>query len=189
MAFGQNYHGRISGTVTDSSGAVIPGATIVLTNVETRVTSKFQTDGNGYFIIPNLPGIDREKVISGVDLLLGKKEAGPHTVIVGGGLAGCEIAIWLAQNGKKSTIVEMLPQLMIAGVMVPYQVKQMILDLLDVNEIEVIRNAQVTEVTQEGVFISPFEIPPCEDPDEIAAGIQLLKVGKDHASVLQRYIT
>jgi 2-enoate reductase len=105
-------------------------------------------------IIPTLPGIDREKVISSVDLLLGKKEAGPHTVILGGGLAGCEIAIWLAENGKKATIVEMLPQLMIGGVMVPYQVKQMILNLLDVNKIAVIKHAQVTEVTQEGVLLS-----------------------------------
>jgi 2-enoate reductase len=105
-------------------------------------------------MIPSLPGIDREKVISSVDLLLGKKEAGMHTVIIGGGLAGCEIAIWLAENGKKATIVEMLPELMIGGVMVPYQVKQMILDLLDVNRIEVIKNAQITEVTQEGVLLS-----------------------------------
>jgi len=105
-------------------------------------------------IIPNLPGIEREKVISSVDLLLGKKQPGMHTVIVGGGLAGCEIAIWLAENGKKATIVEMLPQLMIGGVMVPYQVKQMILNLLDVNKIAVIKHAQVTEVTQEGVLLS-----------------------------------
>jgi 2-enoate reductase len=105
-------------------------------------------------IIPNLPGIDREKVISSVDLLLGKKQAGMHTVIIGGGLAGCEIAIWLAENGKKATIVEMLPQLMTGGVMVPHQVKQMVVDLLDVNKIEVIKNAQVTEITQEGVLLS-----------------------------------
>lgn len=34
-----------------------------------------------------------------------------HTVVLGGGLAGCEAAIHLAQEGKKVTIVEMRDEL------------------------------------------------------------------------------
>ena len=33
-------------------------------------------------------------------------------VVVGGGLVGCETALWLAQAGKKATIVEVLPKIM-----------------------------------------------------------------------------
>jgi hypothetical protein len=58
MVLGQNYNGRISGTVSDKSGAVIPGATVILTNDETQVSRKLTTDGNGYYSVPNLaPGI------------------------------------------------------------------------------------------------------------------------------------
>ena len=33
-------------------------------------------------------------------------------IVVGGGLVGCETALWLAQQGKKVTIVEALDKLM-----------------------------------------------------------------------------
>ena len=55
MTFAQNYHGWISGTLTDKSGAVIPGATVVITNEETQIVRKVTTDGNGYYAITNLP--------------------------------------------------------------------------------------------------------------------------------------
>ncbi len=66
-------------------------------------------------IEPDIPGIDDEKVASSLDLLQGKCKAGERTIIIGGGLVGCEIAIWLAQQGKRSTLVEMLPELMRGG--------------------------------------------------------------------------
>lgn len=53
--FAQNYTGRISGTVTDLSGAVIPGAAIVVTNDETQVIWKAATNQNGYYVVTNLP--------------------------------------------------------------------------------------------------------------------------------------
>src|SRR5438045_5366050 len=56
--FAQNYTGRISGTVSDKSGAVIPGAAIIVTNDETQVSRKLTTDGNGYYSVTNLaPGM------------------------------------------------------------------------------------------------------------------------------------
>ena len=39
--------GSILGTVADSSGAVIPGATIAVTNTETGIGKKVVTDANG----------------------------------------------------------------------------------------------------------------------------------------------
>ena len=54
-AFGQNYNGRISGTVSDKTGAVIPGAAVVVTNDETKATWKATTNQNGYYAVTNLP--------------------------------------------------------------------------------------------------------------------------------------
>src|SRR4030042_470661 len=56
-------------------------------------------------LIPDVPRINKEKVTTAIDLLLGKKKAGKVVVIVGGGLIGCETALWLAQPGKKGTMV------------------------------------------------------------------------------------
>ena len=57
-------------------------------------------------IVPGITGIHRGSVMSAVDLLKGKKTAGDRVVIVGGGLIGCEVAIWLADKGRQTIIVE-----------------------------------------------------------------------------------
>jgi 2-enoate reductase len=62
-------------------------------------------------IIPDIPGVNKEKVVTATDLLLGKKEAGETVVIIGGGLTGCETALYLARKGKKVTVVEVLDTL------------------------------------------------------------------------------
>src|SRR5437879_525018 len=46
--------GSISGTVKDSTGGVIPGAMITVTNTAVRTAFKTMTDNRGYFSFPNL---------------------------------------------------------------------------------------------------------------------------------------
>src|SRR5258705_2210643 len=53
--FGQTIFGRISGTVTDSSGAVIPNATVTITNSATNLVRTTQTDDSGFYTVTNLP--------------------------------------------------------------------------------------------------------------------------------------
>ena len=55
---------------------------------------------------------DDEKVYTASQVLLKEKECGKTTVIVGGGLVGCETALWLAEHGKKVTIVEALDKIL-----------------------------------------------------------------------------
>ncbi len=45
----------ISGTVRDTSGAVIPGASVVVVNAETGVKNSTQTDARGFYSFPALP--------------------------------------------------------------------------------------------------------------------------------------
>lgn len=61
-------------------------------------------------IKPDVPGIERSNVVTAMDLLLGREKAGDSAVVIGGGLIGCETALWLAKQGRKVTIVEMLPE-------------------------------------------------------------------------------
>jgi len=48
-AIGQHTTATVNGTVTDSSGSVVPGASVVLTNVDTRVAARAASNGSGYF--------------------------------------------------------------------------------------------------------------------------------------------
>src|SRR6202022_679461 len=53
----------LSGTITDSSGGVIPGAQISVTNTSTGINQEFQADSAGYYTAPNLaPGTYEVKV-------------------------------------------------------------------------------------------------------------------------------
>ncbi|OFW39667.1 MAG: hypothetical protein A3J28_12525 [Acidobacteria bacterium RIFCSPLOWO2_12_FULL_60_22] len=45
----------IQGTVTDSTGAVIPGATITVTNMETNLQRTVPSSSAGLYVVPNIP--------------------------------------------------------------------------------------------------------------------------------------
>src|SRR6266496_2411462 len=56
-AFAQFDRGQIAGIVKDQTGGVIPGATVTVTNVQTRLQRTVVTDGTGFYILTALsPG-------------------------------------------------------------------------------------------------------------------------------------
>lgn len=63
--------------------------------------------------VPPIPGI--ENAIPAVDYLTHKVEAGRNVVIIGGGLAGTESACDIAPKAESVTIVEMLPDILLAS--------------------------------------------------------------------------
>lgn len=54
-ALAQTSYGRISGTITDRSGAPVPGARVVITNTETQLTRVVQSETTGFYVAANLP--------------------------------------------------------------------------------------------------------------------------------------
>jgi hypothetical protein len=57
LAFGQSQNSSLSGTVTDASGAVVPGAELTLTSVQRQTTAKTVSGSDGLYSFPNLvPG-------------------------------------------------------------------------------------------------------------------------------------
>lgn len=74
----QNILGRLAGTALDSSGAVLPGATVVLTNVQTNQSQETVTSDLGAFLFPQVPAGTYKVVIE----LQGFKTATYTDVIV-----------------------------------------------------------------------------------------------------------
>ncbi|MGI5901380.1 MAG: FAD-dependent oxidoreductase [Desulfitobacteriia bacterium] len=62
-------------------------------------------------IKPNIPGIDRPNVFSAETIYYEPEKAGQKVVILGGGLVGLELAVFLAMLGRDCTVLEMLPVL------------------------------------------------------------------------------
>jgi len=102
-------------------------------------------------IVPDVPGIEKPIVASCIDLLLGRKKTGERVVMIGGGLVGCETALWLANQGKKVTIVEILPE-MPTGEMC-HANQFMLLDLLRDKKVEFMTDTSLEEVVDEGVKV------------------------------------
>lgn len=55
VALGQVVTGSIVGTITDSSGAVVPSAKVTVTDVATNVNRVFTTDSSGFYSVPDIP--------------------------------------------------------------------------------------------------------------------------------------
>lgn len=53
-AFADNLYGSIRGTVTDATGATLPGAQVVATNVATGIQTKVTTNQDGAYVFPQL---------------------------------------------------------------------------------------------------------------------------------------
>jgi 2,4-dienoyl-CoA reductase (NADPH2) len=58
-------------------------------------------------LLPPIPGIEMDQVVTAVDVLREKVKTGRKVVIIGGGQLGLEIAEFLGERGKEVTIVEM----------------------------------------------------------------------------------
>lgn len=102
-------------------------------------------------IISEIPGVEKAKVVTAVNVLLGKRETGESVVVVGGGLVGCETALYLAQKGKKLTIVEILDSVMRDMCI---QNRAHLLQLLADAKVEILTETKVLEITDEGITIA-----------------------------------
>ncbi len=64
-------------------------------------------------IVPKIPGVEGPNVVSSIDVLLERVNTGDEVVVAGGGLVGCDVAIFLADKGRTVSIVEMLPDVVL----------------------------------------------------------------------------
>ena len=101
-------------------------------------------------IIPEIAGVERENVVTATDVLTNRKSVGKRVVVVGGGMIGCETAEFLADKGKKVTIVEMLER--IARDIGPTTRWVTVKRLRDIG-IEMLTSTRVKAITEGGVMV------------------------------------
>jgi 2-enoate reductase len=121
-------------------------------------------------IIPDIPGAGKGHVMTANDLLLGKKETGESIVIIGGGIIGCETALFLAQEEKKVIIIEILED--IARDM--YSVNRMhLLKLLADRGVKILTETRVVEIGEQEITIVDKE----DRPSTLKADTVVLALG------------
>jgi 2-enoate reductase len=83
------------------------------------------------------------KVLNATDVLLKKSDPGKSTVIIGGGLVGCELALWLKARGIGVTIVEFQKKLLSVGGPLCHANSEMLVELVHFKGIPVLTDSQV----------------------------------------------
>jgi 2,4-dienoyl-CoA reductase (NADPH2) len=99
-------------------------------------------------LIPDIPGAGQDNVVTAVDVLTQRRDVGETAVVVGGGMVGCEAAEFLADLGKKVTILEMLPKI---GSDYGATYRHVVLRRLRKTGIKMETNVMVEEITDRGV--------------------------------------
>lgn len=145
----------------------------------TEVTKTMVKDVNADVVIvatgstPRILNIDNSnKVYTAEEVLLGKKDAGDSTVIIGGGLVGCETALWLADQGKKVTIVELQSDILKVGGPLCHANEDMLKDLVKFKKIDVRLNTVVAGATDNG-----FILKSGDKEDIVAADSAIVAIG------------
>ena len=119
-------------------------------------------------LIPDIPGVGQDNVVTAVDVLTRRKAVGETAVIVGGGMVGCETAEFLADLGKKVTIVEMLPKI---GSDYGATYRHVVLRRLRKTGIKMETNVMVEEITDGGVKAKRDGIPKFFPGDTVVLAV------------------
>ena len=99
---------------------------------------------------PCIDGIENAIVENLAHILNEKRPQSKETIIIGGGATGCEIAIYLAENGSPVYLIEQLPAL---GTNIESVTKRVILKKLIENNVKVITGNRLSSIEKNGVMI------------------------------------
>lgn len=103
-------------------------------------------------VIPDFAARYPEKVAWVGDVEEGRKQVGDNVIIAGAGMAGCEAALSLVQEGRKITIIDMLKedQICHGGTKIN---KFALLDLLEKASVVIRAETKLIEVTDQGILV------------------------------------
>jgi NADPH-dependent 2,4-dienoyl-CoA reductase/sulfur reductase-like enzyme len=132
-------------------------------------------------IIPNIPGVEQENVVTAHEVLRGSASVGEKVVVIGGGLVGCETAEFLADQGKHVTVIEMLDDI---AVDVGPLTRALLLNRMAEKNIKVLTKSKVREILADEVIIEK------EEGTEKITGIDtvVIAVGSKSNNVLLKQI-
>ena len=114
-------------------------------------------------LIPDIPGIKGENVVWAGDVVMEKAKAGAGVVIAGAGLTGSETALYLAQQGKKVTLIDALPLEQIDSGLPRINISTL-RNMLSRLGVETRTGVTLDSVTGAGVVVSDSTRQPVEIP-------------------------
>lgn len=104
--------------------------------------------------LPKMLHVEGVEMLTAEDVLTEKKDTGKSAVIIGGGLVGCETALWLKESkGVQVTIVELQSDILDVGGPLCSANRDMLRDLIVFHGIPVLTRSSVTGKNANGVIV------------------------------------
>ncbi|MFC1963774.1 FAD-dependent oxidoreductase [Chloroflexota bacterium] len=142
-----------------------------------------------------IKGIEKTAVTDAIEVLLGKAKVGQEILVIGGGRVGCEVAAFLASQGKHITIVEIRstdfgPNEGLASDEESMTRRWLLFDLWPTLDIRVIGNATVKEITDKGAVINRGGVEQVIKCDNVicAMGMTPTDELKEGSGVAETYV-
>ncbi len=114
---------------------------------------------------PSVPGINKPQVKTATEVLNDVSQAGRQVVVIGGGLVGCETALFLARAHREVAVVEVLDDILLSsGNPIPHMNRMMLIDLLKFYHVRTITRNSLLEVKDQSAVIISREFRQTELP-------------------------
>ena len=102
-------------------------------------------------VLPNIEGIAGDNVMQAVDVLTGDTPAGDRVVVAGGGVVGCEVALFLSEKGRDVTIIDAREILAAEPVFMLNRAN--LVDLLEESGVTLLARTELLEVDGRGARV------------------------------------
>ena len=126
---------------------------------------------------------DDEHVYTAAQVLMKEKDPGQNVAVIGGGLVGCETALWLGQQGRNVKIIEALDRILAVNGPLCHANSEMLERLIPFNGVEVIASAKAAGYRER---ILTVETP--EGARDITCDSVVLSVGYEENDYLYRQL-
>ena len=101
-------------------------------------------------LLPSIPGIEKQIVLTPIEIFNGRVQAKRKAVVVGGGPTGCEVAHHLSENGCAVSIIELLPKL---AAELESITRKVLLRKLKENNVRMMTENKVSRIEENGVVV------------------------------------
>lgn len=101
----------------------------------------------------DIKGKEKNNVLTADKVLLNPSLAKNKVVVIGGGLVGCETGLWLKQQGKDVTVVEVANDILGGPHGMPVMNYLMLKDMLKFNGVNVMTSSLASEITEDSVVV------------------------------------
>lgn len=131
---------------------------------------------------PPIKGIELPNVLGAEDVYYNPDKAGKKLVILGGGLVGVELGLYMTMLGRQVSVVEMLPQLSVD----PFSMHTLALfEEIKKQGLKIHTSTAVNEITEKGVSVTGPDGPASLEADTVIYAVGQ-KPLRDEAAALGR---